>query len=83
MNAQIERNFKHHPPVGTAAVDHARVRDAARELADLIDQVLPVGAAREKALAITSCEQAMMWANAGIARHFQPVNPSVSDSSLR
>lgn len=72
MNPQIEHNFKHHPPVGTAAVDHARVRDKARELADLIDQTLPAAAGREKALAITSCEQTMMWANAGIARHSQP-----------
>lgn len=69
MNPQIERNFKHHPPVGTAAVDHARIRDKARELADLIDEILPAGAGREKATAITKCEEAMMWANAGIARH--------------
>lgn len=82
MNPQIERNFKHHPPVGTAAVDHARIRDQARALADLIDQVLPMNAGREKALAITSCEQAMMWANAGIARHSVPEPDTRCSSTL-
>lgn len=72
MNAQIEHNFKYHPPVGEAAVHHQRIRDKARELADLIDQVLPSSAGREKASAITKCEEAMMWACAGIARHWQP-----------
>jgi hypothetical protein len=71
MNAQIAHNFKYHPPVGDAAVKHAAIRAKAQELADLIDQSLPAAAGREKALAITSCEQTMMWACAGIARHSQ------------
>ncbi len=69
MNATIAHNFKYHPPVGSAAVNHERVRAKARELADLIDEALPAGAGREKAIAITKCEEAMMWACAGIARH--------------
>ena len=69
MNPAIQHNFKYHPPTGSAVVNHQRVRDKARELATLIDEVLPIGAGREKATAITKCEEAMMWACAGIARH--------------
>jgi hypothetical protein len=69
VNAQIEHNFKYHPPVGNAADAHASVRKFLKEAAQLIDTVLPPNAGREKALAITKCEEAMMWACAGIARH--------------
>lgn len=69
MNAQIEHNFKYHPPVGNAVDGHTAIRAKAKELAHLIDQTLPEGAGREKATAITMCEQAMMWGCAGIARH--------------
>ena len=44
----------------------AVVRDAARLLALLINDVAPDG--REKSLAITKLEEAVFWANAGIAR---------------
>ena len=71
MNATIEHNFKYHPPVGNAADKHAAVRAKAKELALLIDESLPATAGREKATAITKCEEAMMWACAGIARHSQ------------
>jgi hypothetical protein len=81
MNATIAHNFKYHAPTGTAVVDHERVRAKARELADLIDEVLPAGAGREKASAITKCEEAMMWACAGIARHYQPQpGPTISST---
>ena len=69
MNATIEHNFKYHPPIGDAAERHAAVRAKAKELATLIDEALPEKAGREKATAITKCEEAMMWACAGIARH--------------
>jgi len=69
MNATLEHNFKYHPPVGNAAEKHAAVRAKAKELARLIDESLPASAGREKAAAITKCEEAMMWACAGIARH--------------
>ena len=69
MNPQIAHNFKYHQPTGTAVVSHERIRAKARELADLIDELLPTGAGREKATAITNVENAMMWACAGVARH--------------
>ena len=72
MNAQIEHNFKYHPPTGSDPVKHALIRDKARELALLIDELLPATAGREKASAITNCEQAMFWACAGVCRHGEP-----------
>ena len=65
----IEHNFKYHPPVGNAAEIHGAIRKKAQELAQLIDETLPARAGRERALAITKCEEAMMWACAGVARH--------------
>jgi len=73
MNAQIEHNFRYHQPSGLDVVKHDRIRHKARELADLIDELLPQAAAREKAVAITKCEEAMMWACAGVCRHPEPV----------
>lgn len=76
MNAQIAHNFKYHPPgCADAATKHAAVREKAQELAQLIEESLPAASGREKALAITNCEQAMYWACAGIARH-QILDPS-------
>lgn len=69
MNPTIAHNFKHHPPRGTAVARHEAIREKAAELAQLIDEVLPPNAGRERATAITKVEEAMMWANAGIARH--------------
>ncbi len=69
MSAVIEHNFKYHPPGVNAGAAHAAVRAKAKELALLIDESLPLAAGREKATAITKCEEAMMWACAGIARH--------------
>jgi hypothetical protein len=71
MNDTIKHNFRYHSPVASSPVDHARIRKKARELAELIDQVLPAAAGREKAAAITKCEEAMFWACAGICRHSQ------------
>lgn len=65
----IAHNFKYHPPYGAAVPKHEAIRAKARELAELIEESLPPLAGREKALAITKCEEAMMWACAGIARH--------------
>ena len=80
MNAAIEYNFRYHAPTGNAVVNHERVRAKARELADLIDELLPLNAGREKATAITKCEEAMMWACAGIARHTtEPLKPLPCD----
>ena len=72
MNPGLEHNFKYHPPTGAAIDKHSAIRAKAKELAILIDESLPLNAGREKATAITKCEEAMMWACAGIARHTNP-----------
>lgn len=46
--------------------DHASVRQACRAAADRINELCPDG--REKSLAITHLEEAMMWGNAALAR---------------
>lgn len=88
MNPQIEQNFRHHPPRGNAAEKHEAVRAKAKELALLIEDLLPPKAGREKATALTKCEEAMMWANAGIARHSEslkifPMSPNQQQATGR
>ncbi len=71
MNAQIQHNFKYQPPLGDAGASPAVIRAKAEQLAAFIDELLPPAAGREKAVAITKCEEAMFWACAGITRHSQ------------
>lgn len=66
MKDQIENSFKYHPPQEGQVEKYEWLRDEARKLAHLIDDLCPNG--REKSLAITNLEQAVMWANASIAR---------------
>jgi hypothetical protein len=82
MSAQINHNFKYHPPTGADPVKHARIRDKSRELALLIDELLPAAAGREKAMAITKTEEAMMWACAGICRFPEPQPPLTDSTNL-
>lgn len=63
---RIENDFTYHPPTDEMIPYFEAVRRDARSLAHLIDTVVPDG--REKSLALTALEQAVMWANAGIAR---------------
>lgn len=50
---------------------HAAVRGECLDLATFIQTIVPKG--REQSLAITKIEEAMMWANAGIARGGGPL----------
>lgn len=67
MNPQIENNFKYHAPKEGQPAKYEAIREKAKELAYLIDEVCPNS--REKSLAVTNLEQAVMWANASIARN--------------
>lgn len=67
MNAQIENNFKYHAPTGDKVQRHTDVREVCKTTANRIDELCPNS--REKSLAITKLEEAMMWANAAIARN--------------
>jgi pyruvate-formate lyase-activating enzyme len=71
MSAQstndIENRFSFHPAVDDEIKDaHQSVRDVLKTTAHLFDGFLPDG--REKSLALTKLEEAMMWSNAAIAR---------------
>jgi hypothetical protein len=69
MNEEITHRFSYHPPRDGAAVQaHERVRAMLGDAAQELDALLPADRPREKALVLTHLEDAMMWANAAIAR---------------
>lgn len=65
-NPSIESRFTSHKPTGHKLDKYAEIREKGKEMAYLIEKLCP--ACREKALAMTKIEEAVMWANAGIAR---------------
>lgn len=68
MNAErIENDFTYHPPQPWQPEIYQKIRAQAKELALYIDSVVRDG--REKSLALTKLEEAVFWANAGIARY--------------
>lgn len=67
MNNQIENNFMYHKPKDGQNEKYEALRSKAKELAYLIDDVCPNS--RERSLAFTKLEEAVMWANASIARN--------------
>lgn len=67
LNPQIENNFSYHAPKTGQPKIYEAIREKAKELAYLIDSQVPNS--REKSLAMTNLEQAVFWANAGVARN--------------
>lgn len=67
MNTQIENNFSYHTPKTGQPEIYQEIREKAKELAYLIDELAPNS--REKSLAMTNLEQSVFWANAAIARN--------------
>lgn len=73
-NAEIDHRFAYHPPLDVKTADaHGHVRticaNAALDLKDIIASVTGEQSSRELSLAVTALEEAMMWANAAIARN--------------
>lgn len=66
-NLTIENNFKYHSPKAGQPEKYTAIREKAKELAYLIEKECP--ASREKSVAMTNLETAVMWANASIARN--------------
>jgi len=62
---QIKDIFTYHKPFGDQPKKYEQLRDEAKTLAILIQELCPES--REKSLAITNLQQAIMWANASIA----------------
>lgn len=65
--ADVQNRFTYHPPKGDQAQRYSGIRDRFRELAEKI--VLETPVSREQATALTLLDQAMMMANAAIARN--------------
>lgn len=63
----IERVFTYSPPAGDQPARYVAIREAARELARMIVRLTPES--REQSLALTRLEEAVMFANASIARN--------------
>jgi len=64
---QIEDAVTYHKPTAEAIECHTEVRECIKTALHIINNTLPD--CREKSLAITKIEEAMFWANAGIARN--------------
>jgi phage-related tail fiber protein len=62
----IDNRFTYHPPSETKATKHVMIRESGKTLTEIVNEMVPDG--REKSLAITKIEEAVMWANAGLAR---------------
>lgn len=65
---ELDNRFDYHPPSTDEVVKlHEDTRAKAKTLARWVHRNVPEG--RERSLAITKIEEALFWANAGIARH--------------
>jgi hypothetical protein len=64
---QVEKAFTYHPPKPGQVEKYTVLRDRAKDLADLIVEIMPPS--REQSLALTKLEETIMWANAAIARN--------------
>lgn len=67
MDATIERNFTYHQPKEGQQDKYEEIRRNAKTLAYSINVLCP--RSREQSLAWTKLEEAVMWANAAIARN--------------
>lgn len=63
----IDEIFTYHSPSSDQAITYQKLREQARELAHSINDLCPES--REKSLAITNLQQAVMFANASVAIH--------------
>lgn len=66
-DTNIQKNFKYHSPKDDQPERYELIRKIAKELAITINENTPHS--REQSLAFTKLEEAVMWANAAIARN--------------
>lgn len=67
MIPDIEKRFTYHAPKGDQPARYDDLRSHFRDLAYIVEAACPDS--RERSLALTKLEEAVMWANAAIARH--------------
>ena len=63
----LDNIYMYHAPKEGQAEKYVKIREMAKELAQLIESECPDS--REKSVAFTNLETATMWANAAIARN--------------
>lgn len=61
----LDNIFTYHKPHGTQSERFVAIREKAKELAYLVQDMTPDS--RERSTALTNIQQAVMWANAAIA----------------
>jgi hypothetical protein len=66
----IENRFTYHAPHGTQTERYEKIRFQGKLLALRVESDCPDS--RERSLALTKIEEAVMWANAAIARNEVP-----------
>lgn len=64
---RVKNDFTYHAPTGDQPKRYEKIRETAKGLAVLLVELCPDR--RERSLALTKLEEAVMWANAAIARH--------------
>lgn len=62
---QIQNTFTYHKPFGNQPERYEDIRNQAKQMANTIQRACPES--REKSVALTNLQQAVMWANASIA----------------
>lgn len=67
ISAELENRFSYHTPKEGQPEKYTALREKAKELAHMIDELCPDS--REKSVAMTKLETSIMWANASIARN--------------
>lgn len=68
LKKRLENDFTYHRPPADVAANFVVIREKAKELAMIIADLVPRG--REQSSAFTRLEEAVMHANAGIARQY-------------
>jgi hypothetical protein len=67
VTEQIQKAFTYHPPKEGQPERYEHIREYAKSLARCVQDCTPES--REQSLALTKIEEAVMWANAAIARN--------------
>jgi len=65
--SELEKRFTYHPPKEGQPARYENIRALGKHFAEKICTFCPDS--RERSLALTNLEQAVMWANAAIARN--------------
>ena len=64
---EIEKRFTYHAPKAGQPEKYVSIRNLAKDLAYLVDQLCPES--REKSTSLTKLDEVVMFANAAIARN--------------